>query len=161
MDKEKRIAFLPVQPSDVIVTIGGREIVWLSRVLGVLLLISLSLGVVLFQQTVRQRELRDQVAKLTLTVNQPMSSAEKLKAEYEEVLNSTPPPDPKVLLAMIVEVARGSGIDVSLEGGKFLVPAQSVVWNEVMERPINVQEPGLLFVSLPALLNGGPPVLVV
>jgi hypothetical protein len=33
-DRDKRIAFLPVEASDFIVTIAGRERRWLSRVLG-------------------------------------------------------------------------------------------------------------------------------
>jgi hypothetical protein len=36
-DRPKRIAFMPAQASDVIVTFRGRERRWLSRMLGILL----------------------------------------------------------------------------------------------------------------------------
>ena len=95
-------------------------------VLGFVLLICLALGVVYFQQTVKQKELRDQVARLALTINQPLAGAEQLKSDYEEVLNSIPTPDSKAIIEMIVDVARSSGIDVSAESAKFLIPPQSV-----------------------------------
>ena len=36
-DRPPRVAFLPAQPSDFVVTVGGREVRWLSRIVGTLL----------------------------------------------------------------------------------------------------------------------------
>jgi hypothetical protein len=95
--------------------------------LGFLGVICLALGIVYLQQTMRQKELSEQIAKLNTTLNQPMPGIEKLKTDYEEVLALVPLADPVVVLEKIVDVARSSGIDVAPESKKFSVPAQNTV----------------------------------
>ena len=95
--------------------------------LGFLAVISLALGIVYLQQTMRQKELSEQITKLSTTLNQSLPGIEKLKTDYEAVLNSIPPADAVAVLEKIVDVAKSSGIDVAPESAKFSVPAQNTV----------------------------------
>jgi hypothetical protein len=40
------------------------------------------------------------------------------------------------------------------------VPEVSVIWNDVIDSDFSIQPPGVLVVRLPALVNGGPVVVV-
>ena len=91
--------------------------------IGFLLIIYIAFGFIYLQQAPQQRELKEQITKLSLVVAKPLPSAEKLRAEYEEVNLSLAPMTDKDAIAKLVGIAEESGIDVDPESGKFRVPS--------------------------------------
>ncbi len=86
---------------------------------GVCLIIYIGLGIIYVQQGVKQKDLEKEITKVSIIVSKPMPSAEKLKAEYDEVNRSLAPLAAPVVLDIIVGIARESGIDVDPASGKF------------------------------------------
>jgi len=103
---------------------------------GVLVIIFVALGIVYMQQGAKQRELEEQINKLSLTLRKPLPSAEKLQADYDEVSRSLTPLtregalDIYRYIDIIVSIAEESGIDVGPDSGKFHIPAQNLVRKE-------------------------------
>jgi len=100
---------------------------------GVLVIIFAALSIVYLQQGARQRELGEQINKLSLTLLKPLPNAEKLQAEYDKVNRSLSPLTREGALDIykyidkIVGIAEESGIDVDPDSGKFNIPAQNLV----------------------------------
>jgi len=92
-------------------------------VIGFLLIFSIALGFVYWQQGQQQRELNKQIANLSLILSKPLPGAEKLQAEYDEVNLSLSPMSVEDALDIIVGIASESGIDVDPDSGKFNIPA--------------------------------------
>ncbi len=95
--------------------------------IGFSLIIYIAFGFVYFQQNSQQRELEEQVAKISLILIKPLPSEEKLKAEYDEVnLALASVTDDAKAIAMLVGIAEKSGIDVDPDSGKLVVPSATV-----------------------------------
>lgn len=94
--------------------------------IGLLLIIYVGFGFVYWQQDSQQRELKEQIAQLSLVVSKPLPSDKKLRAEYDEVNRSLSPMSAKAALEIIVGIAMESGIDVDPAGGKFGIPPAAV-----------------------------------
>ncbi len=94
-------------------------------VIGFILIIYFALGFLYLQQGSQQRELEGQIVSLGAVLARPLPSGEKLQTEYEEVNRSLAPMTNSDAIAMLVGIARESGIDIAEGSGKFLVnPAQ-------------------------------------
>ena len=91
--------------------------------IGFLLIIYIAFGFIYLQQAPQQRELKEQINKLSLVVARPLPGPEKLRAEYEEVNLSLAPMTDKDAIAMLVGIAEENGIAVDPESGKFHVPS--------------------------------------
>lgn len=99
---------------------------WLSGSLflvGFLLILYVSLGVLYLQQSAKQREFETQINKLGAVVARPMASGEELKAKYEQINLKLAPMEDIEAIALLVSIAEENGIDVSSEAGKFSVPS--------------------------------------
>ena len=59
--------------------------------IGILVILCIALGALYIQQGARQKELSEQIAKVSLTVAKPLPNDEKLLAEYDEVKRSLSP----------------------------------------------------------------------
>ena len=90
--------------------------------IGFLLIIYIALGFLYFQQVPQQRELTEQITKLSLILAKPLPSTEKLQDEYDEVNRSLSPMTDKDAIAKLVSIAEKSGIDIDESVGKFIVP---------------------------------------
>jgi len=95
-------------------------------VIGVFLIIFIALGILYFQQGAQQRELEEQITKLSLVVAKPLGSAEKLRAEYDEVNLALAPMTNIAAVAMLVSIAEKSGIDIGANAGKLRISPATV-----------------------------------
>ena len=88
---------------------------------GIVLIIGAGLGFVYFQQGAQQKDLAEKIRQLDIVLSKPLSSAEELRTEYDEVNRKLAPMTRTEAIAMLVGIARESGIDVDSEG-KFDIP---------------------------------------
>jgi hypothetical protein len=88
-------------------------------VLGVCVIVYIGLGFVYMQQGPKQKELEERILKTLLVVNKPLPSMEELQAKYDDVNEALEPMETPEALAIIVDIARNSGIDVNPESGRF------------------------------------------
>ena len=94
--------------------------------IGFILIIYIAFGIVYWQQGLNQKDLDEQIAKLSLIVDKPLASKEKLKAEYDEVSLSLAPMEDEDAIAMLVGIAEESGINVASDSDKLIVPSAAV-----------------------------------
>lgn len=108
-------------------------------VVGVCVIIYIGLGFVYMQQGPQQKELNEKINKTLVVVNKPLPSMEELQAKYDAVNAALAPVETPEALAIIVDIARKSGIDVSPEGGKFHIsPPGGPSARKMGERTYNV-----------------------
>ena len=91
--------------------------------IGFLLIIYIAFGFVYWQQSLEQKSLEEQVAKVSGIVAKPLASKEELKADYDEVNNALAPMEDEDAIAIIVGIAEKSGIDVDPDSDKLSVPS--------------------------------------
>jgi len=96
-----------------------------ALILGVCLITYIALGFLYWQQGLKQQELTELIDKTSAVVSKPVPSVDKLQAEYEAVKQSLSPVTVPEALAIIVSIARDSGIDVDPASGMFHIPAPS------------------------------------
>ncbi len=94
--------------------------------IGILLIIYIAFGFLYLQQGSQQKELDEQITKLSLVVSKPATVGEELQAEYDEVNLSLTPMSNTDAIALLVSIAEESGIDVSEAGSKFRVPSAGI-----------------------------------
>ena len=94
--------------------------------IGFFLIIYIAFGFVYWQQSSEQKELEEQTANISLIVNKPLASKEKLQAEYDEANLSLAPMTDKGAIAILVSIAEKSGIDVDPDSDKLRVPSATV-----------------------------------
>ena len=94
--------------------------------IGFLLIIYISFGFVYWQQSLKQKELEEQNAKISLIVAKPLASKEKLKTEYDDVNSALAPMTASEAIAKLVDIAEKSGIDVTPDSDNLTVPPASV-----------------------------------
>ena len=94
--------------------------------IGFILIIYVAFGLVYGQQNLKQKDLEEQNAKISLIVDKPLASKEKLQAEYDEVNLSLAPITDSDAIAMLVGIADRSGIDVTPDSDKLSVPSAAV-----------------------------------
>jgi len=92
---------------------------------GLVLIIYIAFGFVYLQQGAKQKDLEEQITKLTLIVARPLPSDEELQAEYKEVNSALTPMTDSAAIAKLVGIAQKNGIDVSEDSGMFRVPSAS------------------------------------
>lgn len=97
----------------------------LLLLIGLILIVYIALGLLYWQQGTKQEKLEEQIVSFNRVLAQPMGSDERLRAEYEAVNQALAPMTASAAITMLVDIAEKSGIDVSLEGGKFRVPSAS------------------------------------
>jgi len=102
-------------------------------IFGFFLIIYIALGILYFQQGVKQGDLEKQIAKVSAIVVKPMPSAEKLQAEYDEVNHNLAPLTVKAALDIIVNIAEESGIEVDPDSGELRIPPLSSPREEKMD----------------------------
>ena len=95
--------------------------------IGFFLIIYIAFGFVYFQQSSKQGDLEEQVARISLIVAKPLASKEKLQADYDEVNSALASvTDSSDAIATIVDIAEKSGIDVTPGSDKLIVPSAAV-----------------------------------
>jgi len=92
---------------------------------GLLVIIYIAFGFVYVQQGPKQKDLEEQITRLTLVVARPLPSGEKLQAELEEVNRSLSPMTDSDAIALLVGIAEENGIDISEGSSLFRVPSAS------------------------------------
>lgn len=90
--------------------------------IGVFLIVYVGLGILYFQQSTKQKELTEQIAKQGVVAAKPLPAIDKLKAESEEVKLALAPLTDYAVLETLVKIARESGINIERAAGKFTVP---------------------------------------
>ncbi len=90
---------------------------------GLVVIIYIGLGFTYVQQGMKQEGLDEEVKQLTLWVANPLPQTEDLQAKYDEATRNLAPMAVPDVIAMIVDIARERGIDVSPDGGKFSIPS--------------------------------------
>ena len=90
--------------------------------LGFLAIIYIGFGILYLQQGPKQKDLNEQVTKISIVVAKPLPGAAKLQAEYDEVNRSLSPLTVPEVLEIIVGIAKESGINVALGSDKFYIP---------------------------------------
>jgi hypothetical protein len=93
--------------------------------IGFILIIYIAIGFLYFQQSGKQRELQDQINKLSAVVSRPLASADELIAKYEEVSENLTPMTDSEAIELLVGIAWQNGIDIDEDSGKFRVPSAS------------------------------------
>ncbi len=91
-------------------------------VVGFMVIIYIALGFLYFQQGAQQKELEEQIAKLTVVVAKQLPSVEKLQEEYDKVSDNLTPLTVKDTLNKILNIAKESGIEADSDAGKFIIP---------------------------------------
>ena len=94
--------------------------------IGFLLIIYVAFGFVYFQQSLKQKDLEEQVAKISLIVDKPLASKEQLQEECDKVNDALAPITDSDAIATIVGIAEKSGIDVSPASDNLIVPSAAV-----------------------------------
>lgn len=89
------------------------------------MIVYIAFGFVYMQQGPKQKDLEEQITRLTLVVARPLPSSEKLQTEYEEVNSSLAPMTDSDAIAKLVGIAEENGIDTSDGSGLFRVPSAS------------------------------------
>jgi len=108
-------------------------------VVGVCVIIYVGLGFFYMQQGPQQKDLEERIRKTLVVVNKPLPSMEELQAKYDKVNEALVPVETPEALAIIVDIARKSGIDVSPEGGMFHIsPPSGPSARKMGERTYNV-----------------------
>ena len=91
-------------------------------VLGFVVIIYIGFGILYLQQGPKQKDLNEQITKVSIIVFKPLPSAEKLQAEYDEVNQALSPLTVPEVLKIIVGIAEESGINVAPGSEKFYIP---------------------------------------
>ena len=95
--------------------------------IGFLLIIYIAFGFVYWQQSSKQGELEEQTAQISLIVAKPLASKEKLQADYDKVNSALVSiTDSSDAIAKLVGIAEKSGIDISPDSDKLIVPSAAV-----------------------------------
>jgi hypothetical protein len=97
--------------------------------IGLFLIIYIAIGIVYFQQGAQQKEIEEQITKLSAIVAKPLASDEKLRAEYDEANQALAPMTNIAAVEMLVDIAEKCGIDVDPDAGKLRI-APAVVREE-------------------------------
>jgi len=90
-------------------------------IFGFFLIIYAALGILYFQQGVKQGDLEEQIAKISAIVVKPPPSAEKLQKEYDDANDALTPMTVKEALDIIVDIAEESGIEVDPDSGELKI----------------------------------------
>ncbi len=90
-------------------------------VIGLLLIIYIAFGFLYWQQGSQQRELDEQITKLSLVVSRQLPSGKELQAEYDNVTELLAPMTDQDAIEELVGIAEENGIDVDPASGKFRV----------------------------------------
>jgi len=98
---------------------------------GLLVIIYIAFGFVYLQQAPKQKELEEQITRLTLVVARPLPSSEKLQAEYEEINSALAPMTDSDAITLLVGIAEENGIDISEGSSLFRVRSASFSQVEV------------------------------
>ncbi len=98
-------------------------------IIGICLVAYIALGIFYWQQNSKQAELLEQIKKTSAVVSKPLPSDAQLMAEFNQVNHSLAPVSVPDALALIVDIARENGIDVSPEADKFNIPAPGEMQN--------------------------------
>ncbi len=101
--------------------------------IGFLVIIYVAFGFVYWQQSSKQKDLEEQVTKVSLIVAKPLTSKEKLNAEYAEVNSALATMTASDAIAILVGIAEKSGIDVAPASDKLIVPSATVREEKVDE----------------------------
>lgn len=90
---------------------------------GFLLIMYIALGILYWQQGMKQREYQGQITQLSAVVARPMDTGEELRADYEEVNIALAPITESEAVATIVDIAQNNGINIDPAAGKLRIPA--------------------------------------
>jgi len=105
--------------------------------IGIFLITYIAFGFVYWQQGLKQKELEEQVVKISLIVAKPLASKEKLQAECANVNSALAMKDVEIsidedittdakAIAIIVDIAEKSGIDVAPDSDNLIIPSAAV-----------------------------------
>jgi len=90
--------------------------------IGFLVIIYIAFGFVYWQQSLKQKDLEEQNTKIGIIVAKPLTSKDKLQAEYDEANIALAPVTDSDAIALLVDIAEKSGIDVSPDSDDLIVP---------------------------------------
>lgn len=91
--------------------------------IGFILIVYIAIGFLYFQQSGKQKELQDQITKLSAVISRPLASADELHAKCDEISENLTPMTDSEYIEKLVSIAEQSGIDIGEDSGKFLVPS--------------------------------------
>ena len=91
--------------------------------IGFILIVYIAIGFLYFQQSGKQKELDDQITKLSAVVSRPLLGTEELNAKYGEANSALAPMTDSTAIALLVSIAEQSGIDIDEDNAKFRVPS--------------------------------------
>jgi len=95
--------------------------------IGIFLIIYIAFGLVYWQQSSKQRGIEKQIADINLVLAKPLSSAEELRAGYDEANSAlTSIIDSGDAIAILVRIAEKSGINTDPDSDKLIVPSAAV-----------------------------------
>ena len=94
--------------------------------IGFILIIYVAFGFVYWQQSLKQKDLEEQITKLSLIVAKELPNKEDLKEEYDKVNVFLAPMEDEDAIAKLVGIAEKSGIDVAPDSDKLIVPSAAV-----------------------------------
>ena len=90
--------------------------------IGIILIIYVALGILYLQQGPQQRSYNEQISKLNIILRVPLPSADPLNAEYQATTDKLAPFSDAEAIAMLVNLAKASGIDIFEGANKFQIP---------------------------------------
>lgn len=99
-------------------------------VIGILVIVTIGVGIFYMQQMSREKQLEEDVSRLALTLGKPLATADKLQQQYQEVMQALEPIARKDVLDIIISIAEDSGIDVNPEADKLHIPPQDSTGKE-------------------------------
>ena len=92
-------------------------------VIGIILILYIAFGFVFFQQGQLQNDFQDKITQFSAVVARPLADITELQNENNKILEALAYKEPRALIKTLVEIADKSGIDISEEAGKFIVPS--------------------------------------
>jgi len=91
--------------------------------IGFILIVYIAIGFLYFQQSGKQKELEEQITKLSAVISRPLAPADELHAKCDEISENLTPMTDSEYIEKLVSIAEQSGIDIDEDSRKFLVPS--------------------------------------
>ena len=91
--------------------------------IGFLVIIYISFGFVYWQQTMKQKDLKENNTNISNIVTKPLADKEQLKTNYDNANIALAPMTDSDAIAKLVKIAEKSGIDISPDSDNLIIPS--------------------------------------